>query len=424
MNYKEACKYINGIPKFTSKNSLEHTRELLELLGNPQEQYKVVHVAGTNGKGSTCAYISNILQTEGYDVGLFSSPHLTSMTERIRMNGQCISQEDFAAAFDEVMLAFRVLENRQAPHPSFFEFLFVMGMLVFAKARVQYVVLETGLGGRLDATNAVEHPLLSVITSISMDHMQYLGDTVEEIATEKAGIIKEHGLVVYQGDDPMVSKVISYIARIRQAKTIVVTKDTYNIEHITQDSIAFALPDVYDKGDLWKIPTGAIYQVENAALAIYACRQIIQYPSYERMQKAIERTNWPGRMEKIDSGIYMDGAHNIGAMKAFSETVKETDVILFSAVSDKNYEEMIQWLCNHVHVKTYVITSIEDERGESAERLAEIFARYTQAEILVRKDLKEAWKIALEHKTDQGTMYGLGSLYLIGMIRKLLQEAN
>lgn len=424
MNYEEACQYINQIPKFTTKNSLDHTRELLDLLGNPQGNYQVIHVAGTNGKGSVCAFVNEILQAEGYRVGMFTSPHLISMTERMMINSEAISQEDFSAVFDEVMLAVRVLQMRQAPHPSFFEFLFAMGMLIFERAKVQYVILETGLGGRLDATNSIRHPLLSVITSISLDHMMYLGDTVEAIAKEKAGIIKDKGIVIYDGNEPAAQQVIAETACNRQAEAVCVTKDAYDIQEITPDSIAFLLTDGYDEDTLWRIGTGALYQVDNAVIAITACRQIIVHPRYALWKNAVSATRWPGRMEKMAPGLYIDGAHNIGAVKRFTEQVKQADVILFSAVRDKDYEEMIQWMCSHMEVKTYVITSIDDERGEAASRLGEVFSAYTKAEVLVRENLKSAWDEALSHKPEGGMMYGLGSLYLIGMIKELIQEAN
>lgn len=424
MNYEEACEYINDIPRFTTKNSLEHTRELLDLLGNPQEQLQVIHVAGTNGKGSVCAYISRILESEGYAVGLFTSPHLISMNERIMIDGIPVSKEDFAAVFDEVMLAIRVLENRNAPHPSFFEFLFVMGMLCFARAKVSYVVLETGLGGRLDATNALKHPLLTVITSISMDHMQYLGNTLQDIAKEKAGIIKSGVKVIFDGNNKVCAKVISDTAEKRQTSAHSVTKDAFDIVERSQDSIAFSIKDVYDKCNLWRLSTGALYQAENAALAIKACEQVVEQPRYEQWEKALETVCWPGRMERIQDGIYMDGAHNIGAIQRFAESAAKADVILFSAVSDKNYEEMIQWLCEHVEVKTYVITAISDVRGEEAEKLAETFAKYTHADIVVEKNPKKAWETARNKKSKNGAMYCLGSLYLIGTIKELLQEAN
>ena len=185
MNYKEIVDYIEEIPKFTTKNPLDHTKELLARLGNPQNQQKVIHVAGTNGKGSVCAYLDSMLRAGGYRVGLFTSPHLVKINERFKINGQMISDDTFVQAFEQIK---RIIDEAVAEgldHPSYFETLFLMGMMIFQKAGVDYVVLETGLGGRLDATNTVDEPLACIITSISLDHVEYLGDTIEKIAEKK-----------------------------------------------------------------------------------------------------------------------------------------------------------------------------------------------------------------------------------------------
>ena len=190
MNYEEAVAYIEDIPRFTTKNSLDHTRECMRRLGHPQKKFRVIHVAGTNGKGSVCAYLDSMLRAGGYKVGLFTSPHLVKINERFKINGEMISDERFVKAFEEVQKIIKKAQEDGLDHPSYFETLFLMGMVVFKEADVDYVVLETGLGGRLDATNTVDHPLACIITSISLDHVEYLGDTIGKIAGEKAGIIK------------------------------------------------------------------------------------------------------------------------------------------------------------------------------------------------------------------------------------------
>ncbi len=188
--YDEAVAYIEELPKFTKKHSLDHVREFLRRLGNPASDRKIVHVAGTNGKGSVCAYLQAILMAEGKHTGFFTSPHLVSINERIRMDNIQIDNEAFLEAFGQVQGMARQMEEEGLGHPSYFEFLLGMGMTAFARTDVEYIILETGIGGRLDATNYIEHPALAVITSISLDHTDILGDTIEEIAAEKAGIIK------------------------------------------------------------------------------------------------------------------------------------------------------------------------------------------------------------------------------------------
>ena len=199
MNYEEAVSYIDNIPKFTTKHPLEHTRMLMERLGNPSTGRKIIHVAGTNGKGSVCSYLDSMLRCGGKSVGLFTSPHLIRINARYIINGQNISDEAFLSAFEKVMEMVRRFVREGGDHPSYFELLFLMGMVIFDEADVEYIVLETGLGGRLDATNVVPHPLACIITSISRDHTEYLGETIPEIAGEKAGIIKPGVPVIYDG---------------------------------------------------------------------------------------------------------------------------------------------------------------------------------------------------------------------------------
>ena len=191
MDYTEAVAYIEETPKFTKKNKPENTWELIERIGHPERRMKVIHVAGTNGKGSVCAFLSSILTHAGYRTGLFTSPHLVNITERFQINGEEVSQECFTWAFEEVKRAVDAMIADGYAHPAYFELLFAAGLLIFQREQVEYLVLETGLGGRLDATNLVEHPIATVLTTISLDHMEYLGDTVAKIAGEKAGIIKE-----------------------------------------------------------------------------------------------------------------------------------------------------------------------------------------------------------------------------------------
>ena len=206
--YKEAVDYILKIRRFTKKNSLKNTERLLDALDNPQNGIKFIHVAGTNGKGSVCAYINQILLTAGKSTGLFTSPHLVKINERIRINNEEISDDEFYECYTDVMQAIERLPKEEYYHPSFFEFIFLMALDAFHKAGVEYAVLETGLGGRLDATNVIRNPIITVITKIALDHTEILGNTISEIAYEKAGIIKEKIPVVFSDDNPESTEVI------------------------------------------------------------------------------------------------------------------------------------------------------------------------------------------------------------------------
>ena len=226
--YEEAAAYIEEIPKFTTKNKLEHTRKCLDLLGSPDKKRKIIHVAGTNGKGSVCAFLSTMLEEGVYKCGLFTSPHLVKMNERIVLNGKQISDEDFCEVFEETMQAVRRMQDAGLEHPTFFEFLFAMAMKAYDRAGMEYIVLETGLGGRLDATSSVE-PVACVITSIGLDHMEYLGDTVEQIAGEKAGIIRPEVPVFFAQTAPGSDSVIEKTAEKEGCFCKKIGKDAYEL---------------------------------------------------------------------------------------------------------------------------------------------------------------------------------------------------
>lgn len=423
MNKEQAEAYIANLPKFTTKNSLEHTREFLVRLGNPQNNRKILHVAGTNGKGSVCAYLQAILLAEGKRTGMFISPHLEKINERIILQGEDISDEKFLQAFHFVLETVEKMKADGLAHPSYFEFLFGMGMYAFMEADVEYIVLETGIGGRLDATNAIANPIMTVITSITLDHMDILGDTVEKIAEEKAGIIKESVPVVCLGDREYTS-VIEKRAEKLHAPCIKISKNAYEIIESTDKYIDFSAMNAYDKYVMWKLHNSGVYQAENAMLAIKAMEYL--FPNREDMslwQKALANVVWQGRMEEIMPNVIVDGAHNIGAVEAFVKSVEQMkntkNIVLFSSVSDKDYEKMIQYLCLHMKAESYIITEIPDVRGEKPERLAKVFKKYTKAEVIVEPNLSKALLYAMKKREKEGKVYCLGSLYLAGKLKEL-----
>ena len=268
MNYEEAVAYIEETPKFTTKNKLSHTKECLRRLGDPQKAFKVIHVAGTNGKGSTCAFLASVFRAAGCSCGLFTSPHLVTINERFQINETDVDDDTFLAAFRKVKSLADELVAEGSYHPTYFEMLFLMGMVIFAQAGVEYVVLETGLGGRLDATTAVEDPIACVITSISLDHMQYLGNTVGEIAGEKAGIIVPGVPVIYDGNSREAAEVIRDQAVRLGAPFFEVKREDTEILRNTRTGIDFSMKNGYYENTIFTIPFIAGYQVMNAALAV------------------------------------------------------------------------------------------------------------------------------------------------------------
>ena len=427
MTYQEAVAYIEEIPKFTEKHSLAYIRDFLKRMGNPGMDRKIIHVAGTNGKGSVCAYMQAVLLEMGRRTGFFTSPHLISINERIVVDREQIDDAEFLAVFEQVKETVDGMAADGVSHPSYFEFLFGMAMLAFAQADVEYIILETGLGGRLDATNAVEHPAVAVITSISLDHTAYLGDTVEQIAAEKAGIIKEGVPVIFDGTDPGAAAVIEARAKALHADCRKLGKNAFEIREITRKHIAFSRGSAYDKDELWTIRGCGTYQMMNVSLALAALETVLpeEYVDYERWKKAVSSVVWKGRMEEIRPGIFLDGAHNPGAVEAFADTLdalgERGPVILFSAVSDKEYEKMVSILCGRVKAGLYIVTEIKDSRKVPARELGEIFRRYTDSQVLVCREPAEALQEALARRHDR-CICCLGSLYLIGELRRLFEE--
>ena len=427
--YEEAAAYIEEIPKFTKKHTLEHTKTFLKRLGNPAADRKIVHVAGTNGKGSVCAYLQAILMAEGKRTGFFTSPHLVSVNERIRVDNIQIDNETFLKVFRKVLKIVRQMVEDGIEHPSYFEFLFGMGMTAFAETDVEYIILETGLGGRLDATNAIDNPALVIITSISLDHTAILGDTIEKIAGEKAGIIKPGVPVFFDGSSKKAAEVIKAKASELGVSCREVTKNAYEIQEVHRKYIAFSRRSAYDKDVIFQGPMCGCYQAMNAELALEASEYLLagEEIHMDRWKEALAELHWEGRMERVGAHITVDGAHNPGAMEAFVESVKALDesergemVLLFSAVSDKKYDQMIEYLCENLDVKAYVVTQIEDERGVPAEELADVFRRYTDRPVYCKERLEDAVRTAMNERGETGEIYCLGSLYLVGMMKKLL----
>ncbi|MCC8103019.1 MAG: bifunctional folylpolyglutamate synthase/dihydrofolate synthase [Clostridiales bacterium] len=426
MNYTEAVAYIESTPKFTKKNRPENTRELISRIGRPERKMKVIHVAGTNGKGSVCAFLSSILTEAGHHTGLFTSPHLVEITERFEIDGTPVSHEEFACAFTRVKQAIDEMVADGFAHPAYFETLFAVGLLIFEEKEVEYLVLETGLGGRLDATNLVERPIACVITSISLDHMEYLGDTVAKIAGEKAGIIKEGVPVVYDGRDPEAAAVIAAQAEKMHAMAYRYDASMCQILGKTDKSIDFLLDSGYDEKMNVTVPYLAPYQVVNSSLALIALRVIDPGRAISTAQAVagIARTRWPGRMETVMPGVVLDGAHNADGVKEFIRTIQGIPgklSLLFSAVADKEYERMIQEICEDVRLSSVVVTQVGGSRIVPADELAGVFRKYTSVPVTAKANVREAFETALAQRGD-GMLFCAGSLYLVGELKALLAE--
>ena len=423
MEYSEIKAFLNDTPQYGETTGVERAGKLLELLGNPDKNLKIIHIAGTNGKGSVCSYIDDILKKSGYKTGLFTSPHLVTIRERIQVDGELISREDFTQYFNKVYETARANNLKLA----YFDFFFGAAMLYFDKCKVDYVVLETGLGGSLDATNAVHNPLCCVITTISLEHTAILGDTIKKIAEQKAGIIKQGVPVVY-ADDNEASGVIEDIAHSKNSYCYGVSPQQYQIIKNFNGCIDFSLHNEYYINNCLRLATPAIYQEEIVSIAITVCRLLKHLYHIDIKDSAIVDSAgshiWQGRMEKLTDNIYVDGAHNPQGIQSFVNSVNgmyadSTDkaALLFSVVSDKNFEQMISILCGCKVFARIAITVTGGIRHLDKEYISAAFKRHTDIEVEVYDSAKEA-VLALKNEP---MVFGTGSLYLVADIRKVLE---
>lgn len=430
-NYEQAVQYLYDVPRFTKKSTMEDTRCHLKALGNPDKGMRIIHIAGTNGKGSVCAYLRSILNEAGYSCGVFTSPHLVECRERFAIDGQMVSEEIFYDAFMKVYesLDWQALEMGEGYHPTFFEYLFFMGMLIFADAKPDFCILETGLGGRLDATNAVENKELSVITRIGMDHMEYLGNTIAEIAGEKAGIIAERVPVVFLDEKEEASAVIRDVAVKKEAPLEGVSNRDYAYLNFNNKSIDFSYYSRYYECIRICLHTIARYQMENASLAIRAAEVIDggERIKAEHIVQGMEKAFWAGRMEEVRREFYVDGAHNEDGIRAFLQTVSGDGFsgcrhLFCSVVRDKEYLSMIKALAESGLFRKVTVAQLESGRATPLAELEAVWGQFTEMEIQAFSSVEEAVKRVLEEQGEDERIYAAGSLYLVGEIKGVLKR--
>jgi len=428
MTYEQAVAYIDETPKFTKKNTLENTKAILRRLGDPQEKMKILHVAGTNGKGSVCSFLASILHAAGKHTGLFISPHLVDINERFVIDEVMVGDEQFLKAFRKVMDCVIQIQKEGYAHPTYFEILFLIGMVLFEEARVEYLVLETGLGGRLDATNVITHPLVTAITSISLDHTEYLGDTVEAIAGEKAGIIKEGVPVVYDGSNPEAAAVIRKQAEKLHGSAYEIHPRMYKIFRMTDKRIDFSVDSGYYDCINLSISSVAEYQVMNAAQAVTAIRALDKEGEFtdDIIRQGVAAMRWQGRMETVLPGVMIDGAHNEAGVAEFVKTAKRLEknysvTLLFAAVGDKDYRHMIETICRELRLEHVIVTEVGGYRSVDVKEPAALFRQFGQCRVEACPDVEEAFVRALKVKGD-GLLFCVGSLYLVGNIKSILRR--
>lgn len=435
----QAEEYLEKIPMWTrEKHSLTDIRAFLREMGDPDRKLSIIHVAGTNGKGSVCAFLTSLYRNAGFRTGTFISPHLVTVRERFLLNNEMVSPGKLQAAFETVLETVNIMKEKGYSHPSYFEFLFYMAMALFADETPELVILETGLGGRLDATNVVENPLACVITSISLDHIMYLGDTIEAVAGEKAGIIKRQVPVIYDDTVPEASEVIRERAVQMASKAYPVGKGDFSILETKDQGLSIraegeAAQAFAAAGPLvLEIPFEAPYQAENAMLAVKTAVVLGQRERGFRLTEAqitegIRTARWAGRMERAGENLYLDGAHNPGGIKAFIQAAasmaarqKKKAYLLFGAVSDKDYRAMARLLCEGISWAGIGVVHIDSSRSMDTEVLAEAFSQAYKGPVRAFETAGEALREMKKQAGDE-LLFCAGSLYLIGELKVQLK---
>ena len=429
--YESAVSYCMAVPRFTKKNSTEATGDFFKFLGKPGTKAKIVHIAGTNGKGSVSAFLQSICIQAGIQVGMFTSPHLCDIRERIRYNDEMISKKAFLEAFIEIkrsLFAYRDrFPEKKEYHPTFFELLFFISMICFEKTNPEIIILETGLGGRLDATNIIENPQVCIITKIGYDHMEYLGDTLSKIAGEKAGIIKPQIPVVYWQEKDEVNAVIEEKAKSLSSPCISVSKDLVDLHFFQDKRIDFSYKSRYYGYVRFSVSSSAVYQTENAALAIAAAELLFKEDMLPQIQAGIAAMHWEGRMEEVLPHVFFDGAHNEDGIDAFLNSV-ELDAcrgrrsLLFSVVHDKQYRKMADRIVKSGLFDVIYTAPLSSDRGVSGEELEALFKgecklKYYQTPEMALKDM-------LNDRGADDYLYVAGSLYLIGQLKEWLGSSR
>lgn len=430
MKYEEAMKYITEVGNFGSNYGLERTYKLLEHLGNPERDLKLIHIAGTNGKGSTTSMITEILMGEGYKVGMYTSPFIEEFEERIQINRNNIPKESLAILMDEIKVAVDKVIEAGYNHPTEFEIITVLMLLYFKKENIDFGVIEVGLGGTLDSTNVIK-PIIQVITSISFDHTNLLGNTLEKIAREKAGIIKRGIPTVIYPQQEEVLKVIKNKCFEMDSELYIANNENLKFKNIVNLDKPYQLLKYNNEIDIL-LPLLGEHQIINLSVAMQAIevlnnKNIIDI-SIANIVKSIKNVSWKGRLEVLSNNPYVviDGAHNIQGIKTLSRNIKkyfkyENLYLILGILADKDVEEMIK-IITPMAKKIYSVTP-NSIRGELAESLKDEVSKFNKNCKAFDK-YEEAYLEALNDASEKDLILASGSLYMIGDMRKIIRKIS
>ena len=415
MLYSEALQYIHSLMRFGSRPGLERITELLNVLGNPQDDLEIIHVAGTNGKGSTSTMISSVLQSAGKKTGLYISPFVTEFNERIQINGKYISNDDLGAYTERVKSAVESISDDGCPITEF-EFITAVAFLYFKEQGCDAVVLEVGLGGRLDATNVIKKPKVSVITRIALDHTGILGETEAEIASEKCGIIKNDSPVVTTKDNsPESLEVIRETAKTLNCELTVTDKSEVKV--LSADIFG---SEFLWQGETYKLKLAGKHQISNALNVISAVKVAFSEISINAIKQGLENAVFPARCEVISKKplVILDGSHNPNGTEALSRLLIDSDIKNSTAIvgfmADKDVSDALQ--CLKGKFKKIITVKVQSNaRTMEGHDLAVLCG-----EICDNVIVAESYEKAIDLVKDDKMVIVFGSLYLAGDIRPLL----
>ncbi|NDI36684.1 bifunctional folylpolyglutamate synthase/dihydrofolate synthase [Chengkuizengella sediminis] len=439
-SYIEARDWINSSIPFGIKPGLERMKVFMDKLGNPHRRLKFIHVAGTNGKGSTCAFLNQVLQETGYNVGMFTSPYIQRFTDRIQMNGQDIPEEDVLSLTNELKPIVDEMAESELGSPTMFEITTTLAILYFSKVCYpDYVILETGLGGLYDSTNIVT-PIASVITNIGHDHMDILGDTISQITEQKAGIIKPGVPVISAVEQKEAIDVIKQTA-IENRSTLYLLNEQfqYDMINMSEEEQSFHFQSPFRSIDSITISIIGEHQFKNASVALMVIEVLRQYQALiveeDDLKFAFKKMKWPGRLEFVGSNprILLDGAHNEEGAESLAKTMNElytgTKVhFMLGMLDSKNHRGYLEHILPVVN--TLVITEPDFRNKCDAQKLFEITKELTKnnnidLEIIVESDWKKALKYLIEKTNKDDLAVVTGTLYLISDVRSnLLQYSD
>lgn len=418
MNFSEALDFIHATSWQGSRLGLERIGELMELLGNPQKKLRFIHVAGSNGKGSVCAMLSEILTRAGYATGLYTSPHLFRINERIKVNGADISDEELTRLAEQV----KPLVEKMADEPTEFERITAMALLHFQQKNCDVVVLEVGLGGRLDSTNVIDAPDAAVITNIAMEHTEVLGDTLTKIAGEKAGIIKPGADVILSAQTEEAEAVVRRICGERGCSLRITDPSAEKLLSCDLDGQTL---DYRDRKNL-RLRLIGDYQYKNVAVALDAVDVLRERRGYDipesAVRDALAEVSWPGRFEILQRNplVLVDGAHNPDGVGELVKCLREylpgrKMTLLMGVMADKDYDDMIRMMAPFAN--EFVAVTPESHRALPAEELRARIEELTGVSARCGGDVKSGLAMAMDGKGPEDIVCAFGSLYQVGEIR-------